>query len=241
MKLSRLLFEEHPTEEHIAKPEQQAYFLLERWQKLAGVVLNELATIGDSWTIEIRKKMNDFMERDQKLSNNPQARGSLQDEAWAYMNKQGVMDLILQDSGKNKDGAWPAASFAAWLMVQHMDGHVDWQQQFLSKLESAIPNHVKIQFLRDRVAVNQWMEENKDENNESGCGDPKLKGQPAINTRIKGLSANSREKALEMAEKDENKCLYNAVIATNAQTQPSFTQRPPTRSERRASKNVSKT
>ena len=240
MKLSRLLFEEHLTETHIAKPEQQTYFLLERWQKLAGVALNELATIGDSFTIEIRKKMNDFMARDQKLSNNPQAREALQDEAWAYMNKQGVMDLILQDSGKNKDGDYPAASFAAWLMVQHMDGHVDWQQEFLSKLESAIPNHVKIDFLRDRVAVNQWMEKNIS-NKDSGCGDPELKGQPAIYTRTEGPSANSREQALEMAEKDENKCLYNAVIATKAQTQPSFTQRTPTRQERRASKNVSKT
>ena len=211
---------------------KEPYFLLERWHQLAGITLDERSLPPSNTShvgvTMVRAKMNDFMNQDQQMSHDPTARKGLQDEVWAYMNEPGVMDLILQDKGDKGNGDYPTAAFAAWLLVQHMDADPDRQAKFLGQLEKAIPNHVKMKFLKDRTKVNQWIQAHANDE-ESGCADEKLKGQPTIYTRDQTLfpdgGPTSREQALAAAKRNGNKCLYNAVTQTGAKTQPSYTQK----------------
>ena len=86
----------------------------------------------------------------------------------------------------------------------------------------------KLQFLRDRAAVNQWILQH--------ANDPKyyINGKPLSNPTVNvrnpaifkdaKIVATSRDEALQNAIDADNKLLVDAVNATNAKTQPSFKQ-----------------
>jgi len=172
----------------------------------------------------IRQVMNDYMNKDQQLNSNPPARITLQKQVWPVIQKN--LQAILADKGDKGDGDYPSAAFAAWLLVQHMDAFPQNQVAFYRSLAQAIPNFPKLQFLKDRAAVNQWIQKNANNPNYYVNGKPLP--NPTVNVRNPqifkdaGITATSREQALANAEAAGNKLLVAAVNATNAQTQPSF-------------------
>ena len=174
----------------------------------------------------VRKQMNDFMNQDQSIKD-PTQRLSLQKSAWSYITKN--LNEILNDKGEKGNGDYPSAPFAAWLIVQHMDAFPDLQSQFSSKLQQAIPNHPKLQFLKDRVAVNKeivklWNNNKNTYKDKNG----QLLTNPTVDVRDPNkfsdvsMLATSREQALKNAEDAGNLLLVNAVKSSNAQTQPSY-------------------
>ena len=174
----------------------------------------------------IRDQLNVWMDKDQKYSN-PTKRKSFQSkEVWPYIQKN--MAAILADKGDKGNGDYPAAPYAAWLLVQHMDAFPQAQASFYKQLAASIPNHPKLQFLKDRSAVNTWILKNANSPEYYHNGKPLP--DPTVNVRNPDLfkdasvKPKSREEALRNAEQAGNKLLVAAVKATNAQTQPSYTQ-----------------
>jgi hypothetical protein len=174
---------------------------------------------------QIREKLNAWMNQDQQYED-PSQRAGFQAKVWPYIQQN--IKTILADKGENGNGDYPAAPYAAWLLVQHMDAYPQNQIEFYNALKQAIPNHPKIQFLRDRAAVNQWIMKNA--NNPEYFIKGKALPNPTVNVRNPaifkdaGIVATSREEALANAEQAGNKLLVAAVNATNAQTQPSYKQ-----------------
>jgi hypothetical protein len=168
---------------------------------------------------QLRDVLNGWMEEDQNY-HNPVERKPLQQKAWAFISKN--MDTIVKDMGDNGDGDYPSASFAAWLLVQHMDGFPEWQKAFLQKFPK---NHIKYQFLRDRVAVNEKIKEFASQGLH-GCNDPQFNGDPISGVRDSNLFPNlnptSAQQAMQQAMQQGNTCLVAAVKASGAKTQPSY-------------------
>lgn len=173
----------------------------------------------------LRDQLNRWMEKDQQFKD-PTQRIQFQEEIWPRIEK--YMVEILEDLGPKGDGDYPNSPYAAWLLVQHMDAFPNRQREFLNALEQYIPNHPKIQFLRDRVAVNEWVLEHYTEKKFYYNGKPLSK--PTVNIRNPaifkdaGIKAETRSEALANAEKAGNVLLVAAVNATGAETQPSYTQ-----------------
>ena len=109
---------------------------------------------------EIRNQLNSLMDQDRQYSN-PTERVAFQAKVWPYIQQN--IKTILADKGEKGNGDYPASPYAAWLLVQHMDAYPQRQIEFYNQLKKAIPNHPKIQFLRDRAAVNQWILKNADD------------------------------------------------------------------------------
>jgi hypothetical protein len=135
----------------------------------------------------------------------------------------------MSDKGADGKGSYPAAPYAAWLLVQHMDAYPQNQVKFLQQLtQSGLDPGGKLQFLRDRAEVNQWILKNA--NNKEYYVNGKPLPNPTVNVRNPalfkdaGMVPTSRKEALANAEQAGNKLLVAAVRATNAQTQPSFRQ-----------------
>jgi hypothetical protein len=174
---------------------------------------------------QVRNKLNVWMEQDQQFKD-PTRREGFQAKVWPYIQKN--IRTILADKGKKGNGDYPAAPYAAWLLVQHMDSYPQNQIEFYNKLKQAIPDHPKIQFLKDRAAVNQWIMKNA--NNPKYFIKGKALPNPTVNVRNPaifkdaGIVATSREEALANAKQAGNKLLVAAVRATKAQTQPSYKQ-----------------
>lgn len=175
--------------------------------------------------VKIRDQLNKWMDEDQRYSN-PRDRERFQDRVWPFINKN--IDAILSDSGERNNGDYPSSSFAAWLLVQHMDAFPDRQQIFLSYLSKKLPKHVKYNFLSDRVKVNQWILRNY--RNSKYYKDNKPLSRPTVDVRDPNIfsdakmKARSRQEALDNAKKANNFLLVDAVINTGAMTQPSYTQ-----------------
>ena len=173
----------------------------------------------------IRDQLNAWMNQDQQY-HDPTQRKSFQAKVWPFIQKN--MQAILTDKGPKGNGDYPAAPYAAWLLVQHMDAFPQNQVSFYNQLVKAIPNHPKIQFLKDRAAVNAWIQKNA--NNPEYYYKGKPLPDPTVNVRNPAMfkdaavKAASREQALTNAEQAGNKLLVAAVKATNAQSQPSYTQ-----------------
>jgi hypothetical protein len=181
---------------------------------------------GSAMTLQaLRTRMNKLMNDDQKYTD-PTQRTNWQDGVWRFINSNQA--AIFADKGNTGNGDYPAAPYAAWLLVQHMDAHPERQREFYMKLRKAFRNHPKIQFLKDRYEVNKWILQNA--NNEEYFINNKPLPNPTVNVRNPamfkdaGIKATSREQALKNAEAAGNKLLVAAVNATNAQTQPSYTQ-----------------
>ncbi len=174
---------------------------------------------------QVRQTLNAWMNKDQQYKD-PTQREGFQAKVWPYIQKN--IKTILADKGEKGNGDYPAAPYAAWLLVQHMDAYPQNQIEFYNALKQAIPDHPKIQFLRDRAAVNQWIMKNA--NNPKYFINGKALPNPTVNVRNPaifkdaGIVATSREEALSNAEQAGNKLLVAAVTATNAQTQPSYEQ-----------------
>jgi hypothetical protein len=164
------------------------------------------------------------MELDQQYDD-PTKRIPLQAKVWPYIQKN--LDAIMSDLGPHNNGGYPTAPFAAWVLVQHMDAFPQNQDTFYKQLAKAIPNHPELQSLRDRADVNAWIQ--KYANDPKYYHDGKPLPDPTINVRNPnmfkdaGLKPTSREQALHNAKQAGNKLLVAAVLATDAQTQPSFT------------------
>ena len=173
----------------------------------------------------LRTRMNKLMNDDQKYTD-PTQRTNWQDGVWRFITSNQA--AIFADKGNTGNGDYPAAPYAAWLLVQHMDAHPERQSRFYIKLSKAFPNHPKLQFLKDRSAVNAWILKNA--NNPEYYVNGKPLPDPTVNVRNPAMfkdaavKATSREEALANAEQAGNKLLVAAVKATNAQTQPSYTQ-----------------
>jgi len=174
---------------------------------------------------QIRAILNDWMNKDQEYKD-PTSRKSFQTQVWPYIQKN--IDAILSDKGDQGNGDYPAAPYAAWLLVQHMDAFPENQIEFYKKLKQAIPNHPKIKFLRDRAAVNKWILKHADDPRYYYEGKPLP--NPTVNVRNPaifadaGMEPTSAEEALSNAKSAGNRLLVAAVQATGATTQPSFTQ-----------------
>jgi hypothetical protein len=176
---------------------------------------------------QVRQTLNDWMNQDQQYTDPTERAGSgFQAKVWPYIQQN--IKTILADKGEKGNGDYPAAPYAAWLLVQHMDAYPQNQIEFYNALKQAIPNHPKIQFLKDRAAVNQWIMKNA--NNPEYFIKGKALPNPTVNVRNPamfkdaGIVATSREEALQNAQAAGNKLLVAAVQATNAQTQPSYKQ-----------------
>jgi len=175
--------------------------------------------------LKIRNQLNKWMDDDDKY-NDPTARQNFQNKVWPFIVKH--MDVILIDSGEKNNGDWPSSAFAAWLLVQHMDAFPQRQQTFLKHLTTKIPRHVKFQFLKDRSNVNQWILANYTKQKYFYNGKKLI--NPTVNVRNPklfadaGIRAKSRQEALDNAIKAGNLLLVDAVLATRAKTQPSYTQ-----------------
>lgn len=174
----------------------------------------------------VRQQMNDFMNQDKEIKN-PTLRIPLQNNAWKYIQEN--LDDILADKGEKNNGDYPTAPFAAWVIVQHMDAFPQKQKEYLSKLSQVIPNFPRLQFLKDRVAVNQeiiklWNINRNQYVDKFG----KPLTNPLIDVRDPNkfndvdIIATSRDEALKNAENAGNTLLLNAVKNSNAQTQPSY-------------------
>jgi hypothetical protein len=174
---------------------------------------------------QVRNKLNAWMEQDQQFTD-PTQRASFQSKVWPYIQQN--IKTILADKGEKGNGDYPAAPYAAWLLVQHMDAYPQNQIEFYNALKQAIPNHPKIQFLRDRAAVNQWILQNA--NNPKYYYNSEPLPNPTVNVRNPamfkdaGIVATSRKEALKNAINAGNKLLVGAVRATKAKTQPSYKQ-----------------
>jgi hypothetical protein len=181
---------------------------------------------GSAMTLQaLRTRMNKLMNDDQKYTD-PTQRTNWQDGVWRFINSNQA--AIFADKGNKGNGDYPAAPYAAWLLVQHMDAHPERQSQFYMKLRKAFPNHPKLQFLKDRSAVNAWILKNANSpeyyHNGKPLPDPTVNVRNPAMFKDASVKAASREEALTNAEQAGNKLLVAAVKATNAQTQPSYTQ-----------------
>jgi hypothetical protein len=176
-------------------------------------------------TAALRDRLNKLMAEDQTYAD-PTQRAPWQEGVWRFINANKAQ--IFSDLGPKGNGDYPAAPFAAWLLVQHMDAHPERQAAFYKLLKSAIPNHPKLQFLRDRAAVNQWILQHYQDPEYYHDGKPLT--NPTADVRDHrlfkdaGIKAKSRQEALENAVAAGNKLLVAAVKATGAKTQPSYTQ-----------------
>jgi hypothetical protein len=175
---------------------------------------------------QVRNKLNAWMEQDQQFTD-PTQRASFQSKVWPYIQKN--IQSILSDKGEKGNGDYPAAPYAAWLLVQHMDAYPQNQIEFYNALKQAIPDHPKIQFLRDRAAVNRWILK---------LNDPKKyidkHGKPLTNPTADvrdpskfddaGIEYTSAADALKGAISAGNTLLVDAVKKSRATTQPSYKQ-----------------
>jgi len=175
---------------------------------------------------QVRQTLNDWMNQDQQYTD-PTQRAGFQAKVWPYI--QTNINSILSDKGKDGKGGYPAAPYAAWLLVQHMDAYPQNQVKFLQQLtQSGLNPDGKLQFLKDRAAVNQWILQNA--NNPKYYYNSEPLPNPTVNVRNPamfkdaGIVATSRKEALKNAINAGNKLLVGAVRATKAKTQPSYQQ-----------------
>ena len=170
---------------------------------------------------KLRNILNKWMEEDQDYDN-PTERKPFQQKVWAFISKN--IEDIVGDMGDAGNGDYPAASYAAWLLVQHMDGFPRWQKAFLKKLPK---NHVKYQFLCDRVVVNDKIRQFASQGLYH-CDDPRFHGDPVSGVRdtriFEDLDPTSAQQALQQAIQQDDICLAAAVLETGAETQPSYTE-----------------
>ena len=172
----------------------------------------------------IRNQLNQWMNQDQKF-HDPTQRAGFQAQVWPYIQK--FLPYILKDVGDKGNGDYPAAPYAAWLLVQHMDAYPQNQGSFLQALSQAIPNFPKLQYLKDRYEVNKWIAANA--NRPEYFINNKPLPNPTVNVRNPamfkdaGQVATSRDEALKNAIAAGNKLLVAAVQAPPVKlTQPSF-------------------
>ena len=182
---------------------------------------------------QVRQTLNDWMNQDQQYED-PTQRAGFQAQVWPYIQKN--IQLIMSDKGQDGKGSYPAAPYAAWLLVQHMDAYPQNQGKFLQQLEQSGldptdgdgKNIGKLQFLRDRYRVNQWIAANANKKkywiNDEPLPNPTVNVRNPAMFKDAGIVATSRDGALKNAIKYGNKLLVAAVNATKAQTQPSYQQ-----------------
>ena len=183
---------------------------------------------------QIREKLNAWMNQDQSMNADPTKRTGLQSHVWTYIQKN--INSILSDKGADGKGSYPAAPYAAWLLVQHMDATPNNQSKFASQLEQAgldptngKDGEGKLQFIKDRAAVNQSILK---------LNDPKKyldkHGKPLTNPTADvrdpskfddaGIEYTSAAAALDGAIAAGNTLLVDAVKKAQATTQPSYKQ-----------------
>jgi len=168
---------------------------------------------------QLRNTLNQWMNTDQDYSN-PTDRHPFQQKVWSFIQKN--IDAITNDMGEKKDGDYPSASYAAWVLVQHMDNFPEWQKEFLQKFPKT---HKRYKFLYDRVAVNEKVTQFASQKL-YGCDNPKFKGNPLSGIRDTSIfpqgNPKSAQQALQHAIDQGNTCLAAAVQHSGATTQPSY-------------------
>ena len=232
----------------IAKADDHSYshvqWLIPRMKKLGikwpefkiiqkGITYGKKKSVSEAQPSEenpIRDQLNAWMNQDQQYHDPTQSK-SFQAKVWPYIQQN--IKTILADKGTDGKGSYPAAPYAAWLLVQHMDAYPQNQGEFLQQLaQSGLDptdgkgGEGKLQFLKDRYEVNKWILQNA--NNKEYFINNKPLPNPTVNVRNPaifkdaGIIWTSRQQALEKAIEAGNKLLVAAVQATDAQTQPSY-------------------
>lgn len=206
----------------------------EEYKKFRQSINQEKDTKDTTNKKQLRQTLKGFVEKDQALSDEPPARKALQDEVWPFI--QNNIEAILSDVGHG-DGDFPAAPYSAWVLVQHMDAFPENQIKFIQQLEnSKLTVGGKLQFLKDRAAVNQWILQHANnplyfyKGKDGKKKVPIALPDPAVNVRNpkyfsdagEDAGATSRDQALDNARTAGNLLLVAAVEATGAQTQPSY-------------------
>jgi gamma-glutamylcyclotransferase (GGCT)/AIG2-like uncharacterized protein YtfP/GNAT superfamily N-acetyltransferase len=231
------------TREHLegTKPRKTYVARIARGYQAAGVPMSQLvnsirpkqpvAENLEENTNQIRQQLNAWMNQDQQFKN-PTERVGFQAKVWPYIEQN--INAILSDKGADGKGSYPAAPYAAWLLVQHMDAYPQNQEKFLQQLEQSGLDPTdgkdgvgKLQFLKDRYEVNKWIAANANKP-EYFINDKPLPN-PTVNVRNPaifkdaGQVATSRQQALDNAIEAGNKLLVAAVQAPPVKlTQPSY-------------------
>ena len=182
---------------------------------------------------QVRQTLNAWMNKDQQFKD-PTERAPFQAQVWPYIQQN--IKTIFADKGADGKGSYPAAPYAAWLLVQHMDATPNNQSKFASQLEQAgldptngKDGEGKLQFIKDRAAVNQSILK---------LNDPKKyldkHGKPLTNPTADvrdpskfddaGIEYTSAAAALDGAIAAGNTLLVDAVKKAQATTQPSYKQ-----------------
>ena len=231
------------TREHLegTKPRKTYVARIARGYQAAGVPMSQLvnsirpkqpvAESPEQNTNQIRQQLNAWMNQDQQFKD-PTQRAGFQAKVWPYIEQN--INTILSDKGADGKGSYPAAPYAAWLLVQHMDAYPQNQGKFLQQLTQSGLDPTdgkdgvgKLQFLKDRYEVNKWILQNA--NNKEYFINNKPLPNPTVNVRNPamfkdaGQVATSRQQALDNAIEAGNKLLVAAVQAPPAKlTQPSY-------------------
>lgn len=172
---------------------------------------------------KVRDQLEELVNKDQNLNEDPPARIPLQKKVILPFIQKNI-DTIFSD--KENIDKWGNCISKAFLLVQHMDNFVNNQKKFLEVMRQKAPNHPGYQFLEDRCKVNEWILKNY--NNEKYYYNGKPLPQPTVNVRNKkyfsdvGGNYPSSEVALQKAREAGNVLLVDAVEATGAKTQPSY-------------------
>ena len=100
----------------------------------------------------LQQQANALMNQDQKYNNNPNGRINWQKNTVQPFISKNISNILAD----NKDnGNYPHAPYACWVLVQHMDAFVDYQEYFCKEMEKVIPKFSKLKFLKDRIIVNR--------------------------------------------------------------------------------------
>ena len=182
---------------------------------------------------QVRQTLNAWMNKDQQFKN-PTERAPFQAQVWPYIQQN--IKTIFADKGADGKGSYPAAPYAAWLLVQHMDATPNNQSKFASQLEQAGLDPTdgkngegKLQFIKDRAAVNQEiLKLNDTKKYLDKHGKPLTNPTADVRDPSKfddaGIEYTSAADALEGAIAAGNTLLVDAVKKAQATTQPSYKQ-----------------
>ena len=117
---------------------QKIYSIFKKQQE-QGVAENFAAEGTEQNSDKIRNQLNSLMDQDQQYTD-PTQRIAFQNKVWPYIQKN--IKAILADKGEKGNGDYPAAPYAAWLLVQHMDANPQHQIEFYNQLKKIGRAHV---------------------------------------------------------------------------------------------------
>ncbi len=110
----------------------------------------------------IKNELREMYELDQKMRSWLKENKENWDSSIDKENTERLKEIIRQTWVLTISKVWKNGSMYAWLLVQHADNDIDFQERYLNlmKLESKDEIHQdNIAYLEDRVAVAKWEEQ----------------------------------------------------------------------------------